>query len=363
MIVAFDECGYTGQNLGDAEQPVFALASVHLSDEEALRVLSVFDGCIQGEFKYTKIKKAKRNRERILEALNDSAINKNACKIYPIHKPFMIVSKIVDNIYEMVAREEGIDLYEGRAALATANVIATTFPSFLGWTRFYRWLDRFSELCRRRDVESFSRFQRESEGIYVTLKGKSLNAGAILSPVLLACGRGVDYVVDCFAERDHDPVIPAVYMLVDAWSKESAGRFHMISDESKVIEAERARLLKFSDPNLKPVELQHYGFSQVYPLKLASLTIGESHNSKLIQVADLLSGATCHALNSRASGKPTDEMEDKLAGLLFEKMLIIGGMWPDRAVTPEALEADGMYHGNPVDYMMRIFSEDPTVMR
>jgi hypothetical protein len=359
--VAFDESGYTGQNLSDLEQPVFTLASACLSEDEAADILSRFSGRIQGEFKYAKLKKAKRNQPLILEFLKDERINENTCQVYPTHKAFMLVAKLVDNIHEPISREMGMDLYEGRAALATANLISTTFPVFLGMTRFLRWINAFGLCCRKQDFATFERFCSETAKVYDYLSRQHADVSLIVAPVKEACSRGLCYLEDQLSAHDHNPIIPAYHVLADVWSRRVEYPFEILADESTVLSAEKEVLMKFSDPELKAVHVQHYGMSRVFPLKICAITTVASHEHSSVQLADLLAGAVCHALHAKGLQKRPEPFEEEALETIFEKKLFAGGMWPSTDVTPEALDAKGEYGTNPVDYSMRILGDDPAV--
>ena len=361
--IAFDESGYTGEHLLDPDQCVFALASCRLSEEDARQLLNSFHGRVQGEYKYAKIKRAKRNWPLIAKVLKDSRLNPSTCKIYVIHKPFMVVSKLIDNIYEPLARQDGIDLYERKAALDTANLLAITFPMFLGRTRYTRLLSLYSQCCRSKDPAVFRRFAAECEKAFDYLDRKDKKSSMLLSPVIQACRRGHAFIQEVVPESDHDPAIAAYYVLANAWSKEIAGTFNLIGDESKILRFERDRLLKFSDPNLKEIEVPYYDNTAVYPLRIRDVVFAESSSSYLVQMADFMAGVTCHAFNEKAASGKFDEYGEQLAKLLLERQLIIGGLWPGTDVTPEGLEATGAYGENPVDYATRILRDDPSVRR
>jgi len=363
MRITFDECGYTGEHLLDKEQAVFALASTSLHDGDCAQLLGRFSGRTQGEFKYTKLKKARRNEPLILSLLGDSRISQDTCKVFVIHKPFMLVTKLVDNICEPEAREFGVDLYEGRAALALANLISSTFPTFLGRTRYNRFLQVFSDLSRNRNSKSIERFVAESEAIYNHLHRKFPLAAKTFSPVVMACRKGLRFLRHTTADDfDHDPIIPAYHTLANEWSKQTSGRFEALADESKVLAYERERLLKFSDPNLKEVELKQYANTAIFPLRISDLITARSEAHYSIQLADLLSGAAFQALNNRARGQRPEAFEERLFEVLAEKKLPFG-MWPSTGVTPENVEGVGDYDGNVVDYSMKIMSDDESVRK
>jgi hypothetical protein len=61
--VGFDESGNTGEDLLNAQQPVFVLASVHVSEEDASSLL----GLRTRELHFTREKNSQKGRQKILE--------------------------------------------------------------------------------------------------------------------------------------------------------------------------------------------------------------------------------------------------------------------------------------------------------
>ena len=76
MTISFDESGNTGANLFDADQYVFTLASTTIDEEASTQLMKIFNGRIQGEYKYSKLKKAKQNNPLILDLLRDNLIQR-----------------------------------------------------------------------------------------------------------------------------------------------------------------------------------------------------------------------------------------------------------------------------------------------
>lgn len=363
MKIAFDESGNTGANLFDADQYVFTLASTCIDDTEADRLLRTFDGKIQGEYKYAKLKKASRNHPLILNLLRDDSINGETCQVYAIHKAFMAVSKIVDNIYEPLAHEGGLDLYENKAALATANLLCTVLPCFLGVTRYHRLLSRFNELARNKDDVSFNAFHKEVISGYEHLLRNHGDSTDIFASLVVACERGLGFFKQHIMDFDHDPWVPALYVLAHKWSNSAQSRFTIVHDDLKILLHEKARIMKLSDPNLKEAEITHYGKTQKYPLQISEIRSVASDSLHSVQLADFLAGAANHALNTIAKGEKPTTVEVEIRKLLFDKGIICGGLWPDKEVTPEGLEAHGEYGINPIDYTNRILSNDPDVYK
>ncbi len=126
---------------------------------------------------------------------------------------------------------------------------------------------------------------------------------------------------------------------------------------------ERETLLALADSGLKHSTLEYYGQTRVYPLLVDDIVCVNSESSSCVQLADMLSGATCHAANVRARGGTPSQFEVDLLEILLEKKLIAGCIWPTNEVTPEGVGADGNYSGNPADFTMRLLNKDKDAMK
>ena len=71
-VVAFDESGNSGANLLDPEQPVFALASLRVSDDLAAEIL-----CDTAkELKFNRLRRSADGRQKVLRILNSELANR-----------------------------------------------------------------------------------------------------------------------------------------------------------------------------------------------------------------------------------------------------------------------------------------------
>src|SRR3954466_13162037 len=93
-LVAFDESGNTGQNLTDASQPVFVLASLCLSDADARSLTSIATVPGAKEAKFARLRSSGPGQRRLTAFLNSVLLPPSSVKITAYHKSFMITTKI-----------------------------------------------------------------------------------------------------------------------------------------------------------------------------------------------------------------------------------------------------------------------------
>lgn len=108
----FDESGYTGYNLLDPIQPVFAVASSLIGDGEAETLMRrAFPAYRGSEFKFANIWKsgARGGFADFVQLFRDRP---ESTFVYFIQKKFGVLTKIVDFLIEPVLTTQGYDFYD-----------------------------------------------------------------------------------------------------------------------------------------------------------------------------------------------------------------------------------------------------------
>lgn len=124
--IYFDEAGYTGYNLLDPVQPIFAIASVDIDEQLASDILQNSFPKYQGdEFKFSNIWRSgnRAGLGRFCASLEQYA-DKAFC--YAINKRFSVLTKAVDFLIEPYMTDSGYDFYgEGFAgSMPTISITA-----------------------------------------------------------------------------------------------------------------------------------------------------------------------------------------------------------------------------------------------
>src|SRR5687767_15017916 len=99
--VAMDEAGNTGENLLDETQPVFALAGVHIATDHAQAAVAAALARAGGvELKFSRLRRSAAGPRNILQLLSDADLHPANCAIVVAHKPWMLASKLIDELVE-----------------------------------------------------------------------------------------------------------------------------------------------------------------------------------------------------------------------------------------------------------------------
>ena len=293
-----DESGNTGAALLDEVQPIFALASVSVSEELALSLIDPLrDGT--GEVKFSDVRIDPERRAALLNMLASPALTPEVARVSVYHKPYMTIAKLCDLLMEPGFYRRGLGdqwrtdgstlkwpntLYELAPAqlgttwnsLATAFVAALRSPSPQKTEEVRRLIDEglqkqpdtrveFPLLVMREEVE------RELGQLYDER------------------GRPIRAAVDPL-----DPGVPALVEHLWAWG-EILGSFHAWHDASSSMEKAAPHIRALCDPTMKPVEVTGYEEGPMtYPLKALSIDFLDSDVSPQVQVADVLAGACAY---------------------------------------------------------------------
>ena len=360
--IAFDETGNTGNDLITADQPVFCLASVRVSEHEIGQVKELLSSIKTAEWKFSKMRRNQKQLQLLSKLLEMDWVTPTNVKIFVIFKRYMAITKLVDLIHEPSARSLGVNLYEQGAARGLANLLTLTLPVYLGNTRADRFTNLFVRLIRRRDPETLRQFHREAAAALTHLNRRFPETiGEYFAPIIIACEQPETWLPH-LSSSELDPLIPAYYTLADAWGKTLTERFIILADESKTLAQERELLLRFADEGLREQTVGSPTRNIIYPLKVADIITTTSHSSRRVQIADLFAGIAGYAFAPMANQTTADGVSKDFVGRLAEKVWM-DGIIPSRDVTPEQLAMEDFVGVDPADYGARILAEDPNTRK
>lgn len=333
-----DECGYTGEDLFNSEQPIFCLASTSLSDAECVQLLATHMGDVRAsELKHSSLARNARHQRRIIELLRGIAQqHTNKVKFAIAHKRYALLTKIIDLIIEPLTYEDGIDFYDKGFNIAYSNLLYYIIPSMAGEDFFLEMLQNFQKMMRERtpgSYDSFFRlfFDRDLPQIVaentIFLKGSHIRHGMAAIQTIPP-----DALDIAFAEALN---------LVAKWAEGTEGELVIIHDQS----SKMARSKHIWDRVVSPDVPEHIVGKDRrlmrFPLRVARTELGDSRNHVGLQIVDLLAGAMTRCFKWVIAGRDSkDQYAAELAAFLPEAF---GGhmLWPSTKMTPEELGTTG----------------------
>lgn len=326
--VAFDESGNSGGNLLDPEQPVFVLASVHVTDDETVKLIEPHSD----EIKFSKLKRSYKGRRKILDILNTDMLSDDKVLISGFHKSFMVITKMVDLLIEPMLYESGIDLFERGENIAMANMLFFTMPVFIGRDSFKAIQAAFVEMVR---FPSSAAAERFFELIYKARRDLKHPEFAQELDMLLATQSEVRKSLYKWDGSDLDPAIPAFVEHGSIWTSRLMTEFSILHDSSKPIQQQQLILEAMMSTSEKPVSIGYDRRKMAFPIMAAGIEFYDSSLIPQIQLADIIASSAAYCLRASLNTKI-----DSFTQELLRTKILSGNfrpVWPEVKVTPEDL--------------------------
>jgi Protein of unknown function (DUF3800) len=346
-VVGVDESGNTGEDLLNVEQPVYVLASVHLSADALKRLVPVGEP----ELHFKRDRRNAAGRAKIVEILNSPLLTSGTVKACVMHKPFFVTGKIVDLLIEPVMRLWGIDFYQDGMHLATANLLHTVWP-VLSPAGFNALQAAFVDLCRNPSEIALNAFYIALDRVEEDCDGQA----DWVFPALRTSRTigGADIVSQGRVFPSHlDPAATSLTGLLQEWALQ-LDSIEVHHDESGEIRRSREALELFWNQAAPALTLNLWnGETLSYPAPVAELRFVESHGSPLVQLADIIAGALGAIFRSLIAPSRDDQFAATLRETRALDWIIGSSVWPTHAIEPGELGAKPGASPWPADEMAR----------
>ena len=345
-LVAFDESGHTGEDLLNDRQPIFALASVHLSDaqtDEALKLLYNRPG---QEVKFKNLKKSEAGRGRVISLLKSEYTTPDNIKVMVFHKKYMITAKVVDLLIEPIADRDGVDLYKRGANISLANLYHTVMPVIFGEAVFDAFQSSFVRMLRCKDKASIENFYWLCQTLYDTCKVPDFKHHIAM---MMLSRAHINEVLEAEV-RSLDPAVTALVEHCRVWGEQLGCEFDLVHDKSKPIK-EGEEILKFlMDKDEPEIEVGYDRRKATLPLKATGIRFVDSRIVRQVQIADVVVGAAAYWAAGFINAPQKDDFCQKIdvSGI---RDLIISAIWPSTDIHPDDLGTAEVGGINMVNYL------------
>jgi hypothetical protein len=354
--IFLDECGYTGEDLLNPEQPIFTLASLNLPESDCQELKRTFFSNVKStELKYSSLSRRPRQQQMILEFLKELSKKPELVKFLYAHKQFGLVIKMVEMLVEPVFYEGGIDLYDKGANIGLANHFFYKLPVAGGVGFFNNLLRSFQEMMRSRTEKAYQDFfaplftQQYSEEI-----DEFLNffrpSHSLFGYELLKTSDHLDIAVTC------------TFTLMSLWGQDVDDDIVLVHDNSSAMAKERKIWDVIVDPKLPSVEVGYDRRKIQFPIGVVETCPEDSKNWAGLQLVDILAGAFMRCAMWIREGKNSD---DSFGKSLTE---VIGGVFscfeivPEEKFMPEELGTTGDNALPPDDYLVNLFMQNLSIL-
>jgi hypothetical protein len=353
-VLYADEAGNTGPGLLDPAQPIFVYSLNDLTTEEASDALATL-GLKSDEAHSTALFRRKGGLERLQRFFAHPCIRPERIANIVFHKRFMVVTKMIDVLYEAVAHRDDFDIYKDGLNIALANMANIKIESFLSAEQQERLLGGFVKMMRDRTARDIERFYEDIYLLLDELPADKKHFFDFLYPIIVS-----QSIIDDILEDDDkytlDPIVPAIFSLSHHWHAKYPEGFAVKADDSKTLALKRDLFATFMDPALDGYHVGYDRRQHAARLPLRELTFCPSHTEPGIQVSDILAGVSMRYAAGFA-GMPMDEARTKQLEALAPNSFVIGTIWPSKEVTPEQLGTRHQGGLHPVDGYAQILFE------
>lgn len=360
--VFVDEAGYTGTNLLDPAQPVFALETHDLSESEAREVKSEFFGGIKAEvLKSSQLLRRSRHQESVLKFLTAMRGSKaDRFKVYVTHKPFALICKLVDLVVETSMHRRGVDLYNQGANLGLANLIYQITESSPDRAYLKKLLAAIQELFLRPSKESavelFDVLDSKTR-LSEEVKDKDPLAEVLELPHLALCDLGPHVLT--LSKEDLLVSFSIALRLISRWSEKHGSAFEVIHDESSVMLKSLTNWDRITSSSVPKSTVGRDRRTWEFPIGVTKTTFARDEDWVGLQVADVIAGAFAKALPF--AGMLTESAPSSFELKLMEEIgqwQIEDGIWPQSKFTADELGTVGPKHPDAIDFFTRNAMDD-----
>ncbi|MEI3652429.1 MAG: DUF3800 domain-containing protein [Dolichospermum lemmermannii FEM_B0920] len=350
--IFLDECGYTGSNLLDLEQPIFSLASLNCSEETCKEIKQRFFSKVQAEeLKYTKLSKLSSQQKMLLNFFHELAKNPELVKFSIAHKQYVLVTKMVDIIVEPAAYKDGIDLYDKGGTIGLSNLLYYVLPTIGGIDFFERLLKRFQDMMKYRTPKSYQDF---FELIIQANYPESLN-GVMAFFIAGYINVGTEILND---PDNLNITVTCTLSLMSDWRKNISEEITLFHDSSSEMAKNRDIWDALVNPNLLPIELGYDCRKFSLPIGVKETCPKNSKDWAGLQLADLLAGGVTQYFKWLNEGQnPENQFCRKLAETQLFDVSRIPRIWPEKKFTLQELGTIGDNAVSPIDHFAQILME------
>jgi hypothetical protein len=331
--IFLDDCGFTGEDLADPDQPNSVVASHDLSEVDAASLKREHFGHVKAdELKHSSLQRRRAHQEAVVAFLT-SVLTADRARVSIAHKQYALVATIVELVIETVMHADGIDLYDRGGNDALSNVL---YFSLLARSQALV-MDvgrKFQRAVRMRTPDHIEECCRvlTSREVDAALEGLP----PIFAPVLRRFG------TDGFAElTEHalDLSLPFALHQCWAWRSREIGPFRIVHDRSSTMAKSKWLWDAIVAPDVPAALVGRGSFAVRYPLGVLETRFEDSKLSAALQLADVLAGAFARWATWLARERPAADTYAAALHEVFEPVLqpaIVGIVWPFPSVEPSA---------------------------
>jgi len=160
ITIYLDECGFTGEDLFNEEQPAFTMASLDLSENTCQKLkVKHFGNVKTKELKHSGLARRVNQQNMVIELIKDLFENyRYSVKFVVAHKRYVLITKIADYIIEPVLYDDGLNFYKDGLNIAYSNLLHLLLNSIASKSSFDKFLYKFQVMVREKTKKAYKDF-------------------------------------------------------------------------------------------------------------------------------------------------------------------------------------------------------------
>lgn len=354
--IYLDECGYTGEDLLYADQPIFSLASLSCSDDEAIHAKKCFFGKFQGPaLKHTTLTKSKRHQDAIVDFVTSLIAGPINSKGFFACKKFVASGKMIDLMVEQAMAAEGLDLYENGGNMALSNLTYYGLHTAFGMQKFEFTLSKFIAALRTRERKDYEEYISTLKQ-FVTESQHREMAEWITSHILISHEKlGYDGLIAGLPPNVLDLSLDFAIETACHWRTKygDQAEIEIIHDQSSNMAKQTPTWKILLDDSVPSAIVGYDRRTRKFPVGIKKIRFASDHECPGLQLADVFAGAIAHGARWLFIRRdPADVYGEKIGKLISRQCEELGvhGIFPSKDFTPEALGSLGPKFVDPHDF-------------
>lgn len=352
QTVFLDECGFTGEDLAQPDQPVFVVASHNLTEDEASALKEQHFGHVKAEeLKHSSLQRREQHHAAVT-ALLDAVLTSDRARASMAYKPYALIAKIVDHLIEPMMFEDGLDLYDQGGHDALAAVL-------------YYSLGAHSKKLLFDVGSAFQRAVRTRAPEHVRACNtvlSSADVGGALDGLpnffrIAIAKYGVNWTED-LPDRCLDLSLPLALQQCWAWRRRLSPPFNIVHDRSSPMVKSKWLWDALLAPDAPAAVVGRGGATVEYPIGVTATRFEDSKHSAALQIADVVAGAVGRWATWVVGGAPESDRYASALDAVIEPalgQLIASAIWPTPSVAKGAPRAPGVMEPN--DYVASVITK------
>ena len=353
--IFIDESGYTGEDLMNSDQPIFALATLNLSENDCRELKERFFKKVKSpELKHSKLVRNPNRQGLIIDFLKELSNTPVLVKFHITHKRYALVNNLIRYVVMPAAEKDGIDLRIKGRDIGLTYCIYHDLPKLVGKEFFEDLMRRFQKMMIDLNHGSYHLFfdpffderypqvsDEEQQRLidyllwHIKIGHTSVRYGLIDQLDASAQSLGIP------RSRPLDIGFVGALILMERWRRETTDSITLIHDASSRMK----ETFHFWETNVHThapsATLWSGENTATFPIGISETFLQDSTNWVGLQLADILAGAATRWINWGENGaKSDDEYGVQLNNVMPSFPLV--ALWPPTNPTLEDFEKLGI---------------------